>query len=34
LLEDNRGRKFKLQEVPNCTVWEMKMKKSIKNLKK
>jgi broad specificity phosphatase PhoE len=34
LLEDNRGRKFKLEEVPNCTAWKMKMKKSIMNLKK
>jgi broad specificity phosphatase PhoE len=34
LLEDNRGRKFKLQEVLNCTVWKMKMKESIRNLKK
>ncbi len=34
LLDDNRGKEFKLQEVPNCTVWEMKMKNSITNLKK
>ncbi len=34
LLEDNRGRKFKLQEVPNCTVWRMDMNKKIMNLKK
>lgn len=34
LLEDNRGRKFKLKEVPNCTVWRIDMNNKIMNLKK
>jgi broad specificity phosphatase PhoE len=33
LLEDKRGNKFKLQEVPNCMAWKMQMSKII-NLKR
>jgi broad specificity phosphatase PhoE len=29
LLEDNRGIKFRLKEVPNCTVWRVGMNKKI-----